>query len=60
MPSVPVPVWVNATLAASVKLRQAGDADMTTWTAQDLRRFLAGVRDHRLYAAWHLLSNTGL
>ncbi len=49
-----------AELADPPKLRQSGDADMTTWTASELRSFLGGVGDHRLYAAWHLAASTGM
>jgi integrase len=31
-----------------------------TWTAQQVGRFLVQVRDHRLYALWHLLASTGM
>jgi integrase len=32
----------------------------TTWTAEELRAFLAHVRDDRLYAAWLTLATTGM
>ncbi len=34
--------------------------EMKTWQKDELRRFLASVEDDRLYAAWLLLSTTGL
>jgi integrase len=34
--------------------------EMRTWTAVDVRRFLAGVADDRLFALWHLLCTTGM
>jgi integrase len=30
------------------------------WTPEQLRAFLAAVRDHRLYAAWHVVATTGM
>jgi integrase len=35
-------------------------AELRTWTAGELRRFLDSVRDHRLYAAWRLAALTGM
>lgn len=35
-------------------------ADMEAWSAPDLRRFLAGVRDDRLYPLYLLASTTGM
>jgi integrase len=32
---------------------------LKTWTAAELRTFLGGVSDDRLYALWHLLATTG-
>jgi integrase len=34
-------------------------AQMTTWTAAELRAFLDGARDDRLYPAWLTLATTG-
>jgi integrase len=34
--------------------------EMKTWQKEELRRFLASVEDDRLYAAWLLVSTTGL
>jgi len=34
--------------------------EMHTWTRDELRSFLATVRDDRLYAAWVLLATTGM
>jgi integrase len=34
-------------------------AGMTVWTPDELRRFLDGSRDHRLYPAWLTLATTG-
>ena len=34
--------------------------EMRTWTAVDVRRFLAGVADDRLFALWLLLCTTGM
>jgi len=38
----------------------SGSPDMTTWTADQLRRFLDGVHDDRLSAAYVLLATTGM
>jgi integrase len=46
-----------ATLASPPKPRRA---DMRTWTAEQLRAFLARVEGERLYAAWLLLASTGM
>jgi integrase len=37
-----------------------GRADMRTWTAADLRRFLEHVEDERLAALWMLAASTGM
>jgi integrase len=34
--------------------------EMRTWSAADVRRFLAGVADDRLFALWLLLCTTGM
>jgi integrase len=34
-------------------------AQMATWTAAQLRAFLDGARDDRLYPAWLMLATTG-
>jgi integrase len=46
-----------AALASPPKPRRA---DMRTWTAEQLRAFLAHVEGERLYAAWLLLASTGM
>ncbi len=38
----------------------SGSPDMVTWTVDELRAFLDGVRDDRLYAAYLLLATTGM
>jgi integrase len=35
-------------------------AELVTWTTDELRHFLAYVRDDRLYAAWRLAALTGM
>src|SRR5918994_4842718 len=39
--------------------RPATERELRTWTADELRRFLGAIRDHRLYAVYHLLASTG-
>lgn len=39
---------------------KARGREMKTWTADEVRTFLEHVRSHRLYAAWLLVSTTGL
>jgi integrase len=34
--------------------------ELRTWTAEELRQFLHGVHDDRLYAAWRLAALTGM
>jgi integrase len=34
--------------------------ELRTWTADELRRFLDGLQDERLYAAWRLAALTGM
>lgn len=34
--------------------------ELTTWTADQLRTFLAFIQDHHLYAAWRLAASTGM
>ena len=34
--------------------------ELQVWTAEELRQFLDGVRDDRLYAAWRLAALTGM
>lgn len=36
------------------------DTELVIWTATQVRRFLAHVRDDRLYALWIMLSTTGM
>lgn len=38
----------------------SGAPEMVTWTAQQLRRFLDGVRDDRVFGAYLLLATTGM
>lgn len=42
------------------KQHGAGEQEMATWTAEELRRFLDSVRDDRLSTLWMLLSTTGM
>ncbi|MFQ5968118.1 MAG: tyrosine-type recombinase/integrase [Acidimicrobiia bacterium] len=42
------------------KSAMSGSRELTVWTADELRRFLLSVEDHRLYAAWLLAATTGL
>lgn len=42
------------------KQRQAGSAEMATWSADEVERFLAHVEGDRLAAAWVLATTTGL
>jgi integrase len=44
--------------APSVGARSSGA--IKAWDADQLRVFLAGMRDHRLYPAYHLSSHTGM
>lgn len=48
--------------AVAIKPRQpgAGSADIMTWTAAELRIFLAHVSGDRLFALWRLASTTGI
>jgi len=39
---------------------KAQTPEMRTWTAEELSRFLGGLRGDRLYAAWVLAATTGL
>ncbi len=51
----------NIALAADPpKLRQSGSRDRRTWTAEELREFLHGMEEHRLYAAYLLAATTGM
>lgn len=38
----------------------SGAPEMTIWSADELRRFLGGVKDDRLYAAYLLLATSGM
>ncbi len=49
-----------AQFADPPRLRQAGDKEMKTWTAQELRTFLDQVADDRLYPGFHLVGSTGM
>lgn len=48
--------------AVAVKPRQpaVGSAEVTTWTAVEVRTFLEHVRDDRLFALWRLAATTGM
>jgi integrase len=46
--------------ADAAKLPKQVKRQLKTWTADELRRFLAHVREHRLYAAFLLLATTGM
>jgi integrase len=39
---------------------EARPRTMSTWNANELRRFLEHVREDRLYAAWHVLAMSGV
>lgn len=49
-----------AQVADAPKLRQAGASELVTWTALEVQRFLTGMRDHRLHAAFLLAVTTGM
>lgn len=49
-----------ATFADAPRLRQAGDKEMRTWNATELRTFLESISEDRLYAAWFLGAMTGM
>jgi len=42
--------------------RKKGDGikEMQTWTKEQLKAFLAAMRDERLYALWHTIAMTGM
>lgn len=42
------------------KLRASRQPQLTTWSAEELKRFLDFVRDDRLYPLWLLLASTGM
>ena len=42
------------------KPRKTGAKQIRFWTPAELSRFLAAVRDDRLYALWHLAAMTGM
>lgn len=42
------------------KLSSAPKPQMKVWTAEQLREFLDGIRDHELYPAFYLAANTGM
>jgi integrase len=46
--------------AANVAPPRKADTEMATWTADEVRTFLASVEDDRLYAMWVLLCTTGM
>jgi integrase len=49
-----------ASVASPPRLSAARSPERTTWTAEELRRFLSLVEDDRLQAAWVLLATTGM
>ncbi|MBI5738845.1 MAG: site-specific integrase [Mycolicibacterium neoaurum] len=49
-----------ADLADPPKLSSAPKRPMKVWTAEQLREFLDGIRDHRLHPAIYLAANTGM
>ncbi len=49
-----------AAFAEPPKLRDSGDRDMKTWSADETRTFLQFAKGDRLYAAWHLSVSTGM
>jgi integrase len=51
---------LQANPARKAKAPKHRSPEMQTWTAEETRRFLAGVREHRLSAAWRLAVTTGL
>lgn len=46
--------------ADHVELPRSERPDTNAWTADELRRFLAHVENHRLFAAWVLITSTGM
>jgi integrase len=46
--------------AAAVDKPKAQRAEMRVWTVEQAQAFLAAIRDHRLYALYHLAITTGL
>jgi integrase len=42
------------------KVRANSAPEMTTWTADELGRFLDSIADDPLYALWHTLASTGM
>jgi integrase len=51
---------VHRNVAALASPPRPRHADMRTWTAEELRRFLEHVEGDRLYAAWLLAASTGM
>jgi len=49
-----------ADLADPPKLSSASKPQRKVWTADQLREFLDGIRDHDLYPAFYLAANTGM
>jgi integrase len=47
-------------VAAQARPPRARRVEMHTWTAAEVKTFLASVRENRLYAAWLLLATLGL
>jgi len=42
------------------KINRTESGAMKTWSAEQLRAFLAGVQEERLYPLWHTLAMTGM
>jgi integrase len=51
---------IRANPAHGVKRPKVRKAEMHTWSAEQLRAFLDGTKDSRLYPLWRFLSQTGL
>jgi len=49
-----------ADLSDPPKLSSVPRPEMRVWTAEQLRRFLDEISEHRLHAAFHLAANTGM
>ncbi len=48
-----------ADLADPPKVRAGGSREMTIWSADELRQFLAGIEDSEWYVPIYLAANTG-
>lgn len=49
-----------AEFADPPRLRQSGDREMRTWTAQELRTYLDHIAQDRLFAVYYLAASTGM